>query len=91
MDSAEFTEWQAMYLIEPFGDEVADRRHGDATATLANAHFGTAEKWFSADEFMLGNGDLSQSQDDAEPEYVDDPVAHSNLIRAAVFKLPPKQ
>ena len=36
--SAEFTEWQAFYQLEPFGDVVADLRHGVATSVLANVN-----------------------------------------------------
>jgi hypothetical protein len=90
MDSAEFTEWQAMYLVEPFGDAVADQRHGDATAVLANAHFGRPEKHYTASDFKLGDRDIDQSPPESEPEFIDDPIAQSNLIRAAIFGIAPK-
>jgi hypothetical protein len=91
MDSAEFTRWQAMFLIAPFGDDVADRRHGDAMAVQFNAHFGSRDKQFTASDFMLGGSDLLQSLPEDEPEFIEDPVALSNLIRAAVFGIAPKQ
>lgn len=79
-----------MFLIEPFGDAVADRRHGDVMALLANAHFGTAGKCYSSSDFMLSGSDLVQAAEEAEPEFIDDPVAQSNLIRAAIFGVAPK-
>ena len=36
IDSREFTEWIAYSTIEPFGEGVADYRHGIAVAALAN-------------------------------------------------------
>jgi hypothetical protein len=38
LDSAELTEWMAFYQLEPFGDLMADRRHGIATSVLANVN-----------------------------------------------------
>ncbi len=38
IDSAEFAEWMAYYQIEPFGEMVADIRHGLACALLANVN-----------------------------------------------------
>ncbi len=35
-DSAELTEWQAMYALDPWGEERADMRMGNICATLAN-------------------------------------------------------
>lgn len=89
MTSVEFTEWQAYYLLEPFGAGVADLRHGAGMAMLANAHFGGKEKTYGADEFMLG--DTGQEMESAEPVLLDDDVAQSNLIRASLFGLPPKE
>ncbi|SMP71972.1 phage tail assembly protein T [Noviherbaspirillum suwonense] len=36
IDSAEFNEWMAYYSLEPFGEQIADIRHGIAVSTLAN-------------------------------------------------------
>lgn len=89
ISSAEFTDWMAYCEIAPFGAEVEDRRHGDVMSTLTNAHFGNKERTWSADEFMFG--DTGQSATDDEPVLLDDAVAQSNLIRAAMFGLPPKE
>ncbi|KQQ89929.1 hypothetical protein [Massilia sp. Leaf139] len=86
IDSAEFAEWQAFYLLEPFGGEVADRRHGSAMALQANAQRGKDVEPYKLEDFMFG----SVVQENPEPELLDDPVAQSNLIRAKMFGLPPK-
>ena len=38
VDSVELTEWRAYYTLEPFGELVADQRHGILTSTLANVN-----------------------------------------------------
>jgi hypothetical protein len=86
IDSAEFTEWQALYLLEPFGDEVADRRHGSEMAMRANAQRGPNTEPYKAEDFMYG----STVQEEPELELLDDPVAQSDLIRAKLFGKPPK-
>lgn len=37
-DSREFSEWQAFYGIEPWGEERADLRMGIMASVIANAH-----------------------------------------------------
>jgi len=76
----------ALYQLEPFGGEVADRRHGSMMALQANTQRGKDTDPYKAEDFMYG----STVQEDPEPEYIDDPVAQSNLIRAKLFGLPPK-
>lgn len=88
MTSDEFTEWQAYYLMEPFGAAAEDIRHGVGMSMLANAHFASKDKSFSADEFMLG--DAGKSADEAEPILLDDAVAQADLILTEVFRLPPR-
>jgi hypothetical protein len=90
MDSAEFTEWQAFYLIEPFGDEVADRRHGSAMALQANAQRGPNTEPFKAEDFMYGATAQSAAGDD-EPVLLEDDVAQADLILTEVFRLPPRE
>jgi hypothetical protein len=38
MTSAELSEWQALYQLEPFGDLRADLRAGIVAATVANVN-----------------------------------------------------
>jgi len=76
----------ALYQLEPFGGEVADRRHGSQMALQANSQRGKDTEPYAAEDFMYGN----IVHEEPEPEYIDDPVAMSNLIRAKMFGLPPK-
>lgn len=56
-------------------------------ALIANPQRGPGTKPYTQDDFMLGSR-VVEAPD--EPEFIDDPVAHSNLIRAAMFGIPPK-
>jgi len=38
ISSDELTEWRAYSMLEPFGEQLADQRHGIALAALANLH-----------------------------------------------------
>lgn len=80
----------AFYQLEPFGDMVADLRHGSATSTLANINRNTEIKPepFKAENFIFWR-DTGESEE-GEPTLLDDAVAQSNLIRATMFGLPPK-
>jgi hypothetical protein len=52
MDSAELTEWQAYYGLEPFGQERADLRAGIISATVANAMTTREGRSFEPRDFM---------------------------------------
>ena len=90
MTSAEFTEWMAYYELEPFGELVADQRHGVATALQANLNRDpkTRPEPYKPEDFIhwRQTGETAE----AEPVQLEDDVAQSNLIRASVFGLPPK-
>lgn len=91
MTSSEFTEWQAFYTLEPFGDLIADQRHGVATSVLANINRNaeTRPDAFRADDFIPWRETASTA--DPAPTLLDDPVAQSNLIRATMFGLAPRE
>jgi hypothetical protein len=91
MDSAEFTEWQAFYRLEPFGDLVADERHGVAVSVLANINRDRSARPgpFRANDFIHWR-DTGKPDEDFEPILLDDSVAQSNLIRAAIFGKAPE-
>ncbi|MBK5206126.1 MAG: hypothetical protein JJD98_12185 [Polaromonas sp.] len=65
-------------------------RHGVATSVLANVNRNSEKKPepYKAADFIYWK-DIGQEQDE-EPVMLDDPVAHSNLIRAALFGIAPK-
>ena len=91
MDSAEFTEWQAYYQLEPFGELVADERLGALAALTANIQRNPDVKpdpW-CADDFITWRD--TGAKPEPEPVLLDDPVAQSNLIRAAMFGIAPSE
>lgn len=93
MTSLEFTEWMAYCEIQPFGDEVADLRHGTATALLANLNRDAekrADPYVANDFIYWGDSAGECALPEEEPILLDDPVAQSNLIRAALFGMMPK-
>jgi len=81
----------AFYQIEPFGDLVADERHGSAAALLANLNRDSKirPEPYKPEDFIHWRA-TSQVEEEAEPTLLEDPVAQSNLIRAAMFGLPPR-
>ena len=91
MTSLEFTEWMAFYEMQPFGDEVADLRHGTATALLANLNRDPASRPepYAPKDFITW-GDAADKNIEVEPVLLDDPAAHSNLMRAAMFGIAPR-
>ena len=76
--------------MEPFGEHIADLRHGTATALLANVNRDKKirPEPYKADDFIWW---ASNEVIDEAPIELADPVAHSNLIRAALFGIAPKQ
>ena len=92
ISSAEFTEWLAFYELEPFGDLVADQRHGVATALQANLNRDSKARPepYKPEDFIHW-GKAGQAEEEVEPELLDDDAAQSDLIRASVFGLPPRK
>ena len=82
IDSAELCEWRAYYKLEPFGELVADQRHGIATAVLANVNRDSKRcpQPYQAGDFIYWRE--SQTPAAANP----DPEALSRLIKQQIFK-----
>jgi hypothetical protein len=80
----------AFYELEPFGDMIADLRHGTAAALLANINRDSKSRSepYLAEDFVTWRRD--ERIEEEEPVLLEDPVAQSNLLRAALFGLPPK-
>ncbi len=89
ISSAEFTEWMAYYQLEPFGEQIADMRHGIACALLANVNRNADNKPepYKPNDFVSWT---KKETSEPEPVQLADPVAQSDLIRAAVFGIAPK-
>ena len=82
IDSRELTEWMAYSTIEPFGESVADYRHGIAVAALANVNRDHKKRRapFVPEDFIPWH----ESHRSAKPDravFVDDPERQANLIR----------
>ena len=82
IDSAELTEWMAYSTLEPFGESVADYRHGIAVAALANVNRDHKRRRapFLPEDFIPWH----ESHRSAKPDrgmVVDDPEGQANLIR----------
>lgn len=75
----------AYYQLEPFGDLIADMRHGSAVSTLANINRNNDARPepYKADDFIYWR-DTGQPEE-VEPVLLDDPVAQGNLMRASMF------
>ena len=91
IDSAELTEWQAYYALEPFGELVADQRHGIATAVLANVNRDPKRRpqpYQAADFIHWHPSHREVLPDVAWPDGIaaDDLEAQSRLIKRALFK-----
>lgn len=92
ISSDEFTEWLAYYQIEPFGDTIADLRHGTACALVANINRNAEHRPepYEPGDFIHWVNDEAAAAATEEPIQMDDPIAHSQLIKAAVFGVAPR-
>jgi hypothetical protein len=82
IDSQELTEWMAYSTIEPFGESVADYRHGIAVAALANVNRDHKRRRepFVPEDFIPWH-ESHRATKPLEGRFVADPQLQSNLIR----------
>ena len=87
ISSHELGEWRAYYTLEPFGEGVADMRHGIATATLANVNRNGDRRSdpFRPEEFIPWHPASRVDKND-DGELLADPQAQSDLIKARIFR-----
>lgn len=87
IDSAELTEWIAYYKLEPFGDLVADQRHGIAVSTLANVNRDAKKRPepYKANDFIYWH---EQNRQGAAQDGIlkKDPEEQSRFIKQMLFK-----
>jgi hypothetical protein len=97
ISSEELTEWRAYSVLEPFGEQLADQRHGIALAALANLHRDPQRQrqpycpedfipWhFSHLTGLSGlsgrSGRLEGADGSDQPSLLADPDAQSRLIK----------
>ncbi len=79
----------AYYALEPFGEQIADMRHGVATALLANVNRNAENRPepYKPEDFVYWT---KREVVEVAPVQLPDKVAHSNLLRAALFGMAPK-
>ncbi len=92
IDSHEFCYWMAYYGLEPWGEKVADMRHGIAVATLANINRNTEARpdAYLPTDFIPWMEANRQEPTDAGPILLDEPDAQTRLIKAAIFGCQPE-
>lgn len=85
IDSAELAEWIAYYRLEPFGELVADQRHGIATAVLANVNRDSKRhpEAYTAGDFIHW---MDRPGENPDGILLDDPEAQSRMIKQKLFK-----
>ena len=52
ISSRELSEWQAYYIVEPFGEYRADLRNAIVACVIANANRGKNTRAFTVKDFM---------------------------------------
>lgn len=84
--SLELTEWRAFYDLEPFGDLVADQRHGIAQSLAANLQRDSKRRPepYVPEDFIPWN---EKHREPANPDgkLMSDPEAQAALIKS-LFK-----
>ncbi len=92
IDSHEFGYWLAYYGLEPWGERVADMRHGIAVATLANINRNTDARpdAYMPEDFIPWLERNRKTSAEAGPVLLDEPDAQARLIKAAVFGCRPE-
>lgn len=86
IDSAEFTEWLAYYSMEPFGEQIADIRHGIAVSTLANINRDSKQRKeaYEVSDFVPWHDDNRKPKNN-EPLLLEDPDQQSAALMEAMF------
>jgi hypothetical protein len=86
IDSAELGEWAAYYKLEPFGELVADQRHGIAVSTLANVNRDSKRRPepYTPTDFIYWR---PQPQASNDGELLPDAEAQSRLLIAKFAQL----
>ena len=71
----------AYYRVEPFGELIADQRHGIATSVLANVNRDAKRKpdAYKATDFIYWH---EANREVSEGELLADPEAQSKLLKA---------
>jgi hypothetical protein len=82
------TEWAAYYQLEPFGEALADRRHGIATSVLANVNRDAKARPepYKPEDFIYWHQSHGEKAEH-DGELLDDPAAQAKLLTDAFAAL----
>lgn len=83
----------AFERMEPFGALADEARIGQVAATVANVHRDPKSKrdaWTARDFMPALDRAVAGYRRPDEPIFLEDPEAMSQLIKQAIFRLPPK-
>lgn len=86
--SAELNDWRAFYALEPFGDLVADQRHGIAQSLSANLQRDAKRRpqAYRPEDFIPWHESHRQDTQAANGKLLRDPKAQSSLIKSLFHK-----
>ena len=70
MTAKEFGEWQALYLVEPWGEYPIYLSAGIVASTVANVHRNPDKPPFNASDFIpkFGSGFKDEDQQESDPD-----------------------
>jgi hypothetical protein len=83
ISSAELNEWRAYSMLEPFGEQLADLRHGIALSALANLHRDPKRRRepYRPEDFIPWHLAHRAAKAESESTLLADPEAQSRLIK----------
>ena len=86
--SLELSEWRAFYALEPFGDLVADQRHGIAQSLAANLQRDAKRKPqpYTPEDFIPWHESHRKKSERTNGKLLSDPKAQSALIKSLFRK-----
>lgn len=86
--SQELNEWRAYYALEPFGELVADQRHGIAQSLAANLQRDSKRRPepYKPEDFIPWHESHRHKSPHADGKLLSDPKAQSALIKSLFQK-----
>lgn len=86
--SSELNEWRAFYALEPFGDLVADQRHGIAQSLSANLQRDAkrTQQPYQPEDFIPWHESHRPVHKATHGKLLSDPKAQSSLIKSLFLK-----
>jgi hypothetical protein len=86
--SAELNEWRAFYSLEPFGDLIADQRHGIAQSLSANLQRDAKRtpQPYTPEDFIPWHETHRKADKATQGKLLSNPKAQSSLIKSLFQK-----